>query len=444
MPSRKAFPGVMLMLLAAMGTTAVAQSATQPKSSPANEKVTAIRAANLIDGTAAQVRHNVLVVIKGNRIESVTNGGAPPADATVIDLPASVTVLPGLIDTHTHIFLQGEDPKVESYDDQLLKHPSSYRAARAAVAARRALEQGFTTLRDVETEGAGYGDVGIKEAINDGFIPGPRLLVVTRAISVTGGYPLEGYNPDIVVPKGAQLGDGPVELRKITRQQLENGADWIKVYMTHRSWVDKEGHLVSQPTLTVEELKAVVDEAHGQQKRVACHAYSGIGLHRALDGGCDSIEHGLSLDDAAIAQMLKQGTWFVPTLGVYYTDWSPENTPDGKRDRARANEHEVSFKKALKAGVKIAFGTDMGGIPWTEPIANEFGVMVKFGMSPMDAIKSATSSAANLLEMKGDIGVIAPGAFADIIAVQGDPLANIDALKNAMFVMKDGNVFRQK
>jgi imidazolonepropionase-like amidohydrolase len=444
MPSRKAFLGVMLMLLAAMGTTAVAQSATQPKSSPANEKVTAIRAANLIDGTAGQLRHNVLIVIKGNRIESVTNAGTPPSDATVIDLPASVTVLPGLIDTHTHIFLQGEDPKVESYDDQLLKHPSSYRAARAAVSARRALEQGFTTLRDVETEGAGYGDVGIKEAINDGFIPGPRLLVVTRAISVTGGYPLEGYNPDIVVPKGAQLGDGPVELRKITRQQLENGADWIKVYMTHRSWVDKEGHLVSQPTLTVEELKAVVDEAHGQQKRVACHAYSGIGLHRALDGGCDSIEHGLSLDDAAIAQMLKQGTWFVPTLGVYYTDWSPENTPDGKRDRARANEHEVSFKKALKAGVKIAFGTDMGGIPWTEPIANEFGFMVKFGMPPMDAIKSATSSAANLLEMKGDIGVLAPGAFADIIAVQGDPLANIDALKNATFVMKDGNVFRQK
>src|SRR5580765_4486835 len=443
MPSRKAFLGVMLMLLAAMGTTAVAQNATQQKNSPASEKVTTIRAANLIDGTAGQVRHNVLIVIKGNRIESVTNGGTPPADATVIDLPASVTVLPGLIDTHTHIFLQGEDPKVESYDDQLLKHPSSYRAARAAVAARRALEQGFTTLRDVETEGAGYGDVGIKEAINGGFIPGPRLLVATRAISVTGGCPLEGYNPDIVVPKGAQIGDGPVELRKITRQQLENGADWIKVYMTHRSWVDKEGHLVSQPTLTVEELKAVVDEAHGQQKRVACHAYSGIGLHRALDGGCDSIEHGLSLDDAAIAQMLKQGTWLVPTLGVYRTDWAPENTDDGKRDRARFNEHEVSFKKALKAGVKIAFGTDMGGIPWTEPIANEFDYMVKYGMSPMDAIKSATSAAANLLEMKGEVGVIAPGALADIVAVQGDPLANIEALKNVTFVVKDGKVFKQ-
>ena len=443
-PSQRPILSVVVVLLssAVFVASALAQSAGQPKS-PAAERVVAIRAASLIDGVAEQVRHNVLIVIKGNKIESVTDGGNPPAGATVINLPAGVTVLPGLIDTHTHIFLQGEDPAEGGYDVQLLKHPSSYRAARAAVAARRALEQGFTTLRDVETEGAGYGDVGIKEAINAGFIPGPRLLVVTRAISVTGGYPLEGYNPDVVVPKGAQLGDGPVQLRKIAREQLENGADWLKVYMTHRSWVDKQGHLVSQPTLTVEELKAVVDEAHGQQKKVACHAYSGIGLHRALDGGCDSIEHGLSLDDAAIAQMLKQGTWLVPTIGVYYTDWSPENTDDGKRDRARANEHEVSFKKALKAGVKIAFGTDMGGIPWTEPIANEFGFMVKFGMSPMDAIKSATSTAANLLEMKGDIGVIAPGAFADIVAVQGDPLANIEALKNATFVMKDGKVFKQ-
>ncbi|HLK52043.1 MAG TPA: amidohydrolase family protein, partial [Candidatus Angelobacter sp.] len=268
MPCRKASLMVFAMLSGIFATTALAQGAQQTKTSPAVEKVIAIRAASLIDGTAAQVRHNVLIVIKGNKIESVTEGGNPPAGATLINLPAGVTVLPGMIDTHTHIFLQGEDPAEGGYDVQLLKHPSSYRAARAAVAVRRALEQGFTTLRDLETEGAGYGDVGIKEAINDGFIPGPRMLVVTRAISVTGGYPLEGYNPDIVVPKGAQLGDGPVELRKITRQQLENGADWIKVYMTHRSWVDKAGHLVSQPTLTVEELKAVVDEAHGQQKRV--------------------------------------------------------------------------------------------------------------------------------------------------------------------------------
>jgi imidazolonepropionase-like amidohydrolase len=407
------------------------------------EKVVAIHAANLIDGSSSQVRHNVMIIVRGNKIESVTEGGASPNGAAVINFDASTTVLPGMIDAHTHIFLQGEDPAEGGYDVQLLKHPSSFRAARAVVAARRALEQGFTTIRDVETEGAGYGDLGIKEAINAGYIPGPRMFVATRAISVTGGYPLEGYNPDIVVPKGAQLGDGPVEMRKITRQQLENGADWIKVYMTHRSWVDKEGHLVSQPTLTTEELKAVTDEAHGQQHKVACHAYSGIGLHRALDGGCDSIEHGLALDDAAIAQMLKQGTWLVPTLGVYYLDNGPANTPEGQRDRARSGEHEVSFKKAVKAGVKIAFGTDIGGIPWTDPIAQEFGYMVKFGMSPMDAIKSATSRAAELLEMKGEIGVIAPGAYADIVAVTGDPLANVDALKSTSFVMKDGSVFKQ-
>ena len=415
----------------------------QESKSAAPEKTFAIHAANLIDGTSAQPRHNVLIVVKGNRIVSVSEGGKAPDGAEVIGFPANATVLPGLIDTHTHIFLQGEDPAEGGYDIQLLKYPISYRSARATVSVRRCLEQGFTTIRDVETEGAGYGDIGIKMAINNHFIPGPRIFASTRAISVTGGYPLEGYNPDIVVPKGAQLGDGPVELRKITREQLENGADWIKVYMTHRSWVDKEGHLVSQPTLTVEELKAVVDEAHGQQRKVACHSYGGIGMRRALDGGCDSIEHGLDLTDQDIAQMLKQGTWYVPTLGVYYTDWSAENTPEGQRDRARASVHEVSFKKALKAGVKIAFGTDMGGIPWTKSIADEFDYMVKFGMSPMDGIKAATSRAAELLDMKGELGVIAPGAYADIIAVPGDPLSNIDTLKQVNFVMKDGEVFKQ-
>jgi imidazolonepropionase-like amidohydrolase len=437
-------PSSLIALICLFVSTALAQKPQPAAAKATAEKLVVIQAANLIDGVSAQPRHNVQILIRGNRIESVSEGGAPPAGATVINLGQSVTVLPGLIDTHTHIFLQGEDPAEGGYDVQLLKHPSSFRAARATVSARRALEQGFTTLRDVETEGAGYGDVGIKEAINAGYIPGPRLFVVTRAISVTGGYPLEGYNPDVPLPKGAQLGDGPVEMRKITREQLENGADWIKVYMTHRSWVDKQGKLVAQPTLTVEELLAVTNEAHGQQKRVACHAYSGIGLHRALDGGCDSIEHGLSLDDTAIQQMVQHGVWYVPTLGVYYTDWSPENTPEGKRDRARANEHEVSFKKAMKAGVKIAFGTDMGGISWTEPIANEFGLMVKFGMSPMDAIKSATSHAAELLEMQGELGVIAPGALADVAAVQGDPLKSIEALKDVRFVMKDGSVFKQQ
>jgi len=417
-----------------------AYAAGQSSATPA---VSVIRAGVLVDGNGDRPRRDQVIVIRGNRIESVSEAANAriPEGASVIDL-SKETVLPGLIDSHTHIFLQGEDPAQGGYDANILTAPLALRAARATVAARRALEQGFTTLRDVETEGAGYGDVGIKQAIEGGYIPGPRLFVSTRAISTTGGYMLEGYAPELEMPKGAQIVDGPVAARKAAREQLDHGADWIKVYMTHRSWVGKNGELASQPTLTVEELRAVVDEAHGWGKKVACHAYSGIGLHRALDGGCDSIEHGLDLDDGAIAQMLKQGTWYVPTLAVYYTDWAAADTPGGQRDRLRASAHEVSFKKALKSGVKIVFGTDMGGIPWTEPIAQEFARMVEFGMQPMDAIQSATSRAAVMLEMGGKIGVIAPGAFADIIAVDGDPLHDIKKLESVEFVMKDGKVFK--
>ncbi len=419
-------------------------AAQQPPSSSA-AKVTVIRAGTLVDGKSDKPRHDQVIVIRENRIESVSDAASAkiPAGAAVIDL-SQATVLPGLIDSHTHIFLQGEAPDQGGYDANILNAPLALRAARATVACRRALEQGFTTLRDVETEGAGYGDVGIKQAIEGGYIPGPRLFISTRAISTTGGYMLEGYAPELDMPKGAQIIDGPVEARKAAREQLDHGADWIKVYMTHRSWVGKNGELVSQPTLTVDELRAIVDETHGWGKKVACHAYSGIGLHRALDGGCDSIEHGLDLDDAAVAQMLKQGTWYVPTLSPYYKDWAPADTPGGQRDRLRASVHEPSFKKALKAGVKIVFGTDMGGIPWTEPIAQEFSRMVDLGMSPMDAIQSATSRAATMLDMDGKLGVIAPGAYADITAVNADPLRDIKVLENVTFVMKDGQVFREK
>jgi imidazolonepropionase-like amidohydrolase len=185
-----------------------------------------------------------------------------------------------------------------------------------------------------------------------------------------------------------------------------------------------------------------VEEAHAWQKKVACHVYGGEGLRRALDGGCDSVEHGLDLDDASIQQMLKQGTWYVPTIAPYYYWWDPADTPSGKRDRARAELHEVSFKKALKAGVKIAYGTDAGSFQWTDSEAQEFPYMVKFGMTPMQAIQSATAKAAELLDMQGELGEIAPGAFADIIAVANDPLQDITALEHVGFVMKDGAVFK--
>jgi imidazolonepropionase-like amidohydrolase len=402
-----------------------------------------IRAALLIDGKSANPRAGAAVLVRDGLIAGIyeRDSNALPADAELIDL-GSATLLPGLIDTHTHIFLQGEVPAEGGYDVQLLRQPLALRAARAVVSVRRALEQGFTTLRDVETEGAGYGDIGIRQAIDGGYIPGPRLIVVTRAISTTGGYSLEGYAPEITVPKGAQLIDGPVEARKAAREQLDAGADWLKVYMTHRSWLDADGNLVSQPTLTQEELHAVVDEAHGWRRKVACHAYNGIGLQRALDGGCDSIEHGLEITDTQIAQMVRQGTWYVPTLAVYYTDWDPADTATGRRDRKRAAVHGVSFRKALQAGVKIAFGTDVGGFPWSEPIAEEFGREVEFGMTPMQAIQSATSRAAELLGLEGTIGVIAPGAAADLVAVRGNPADDVGALKQVLFVMKAGKTFK--
>jgi len=431
---------LLLLIIFTTGASALAGAQANVDVAP----LTVITAANLFDGK--QVTHDRAILIRGNRIVAVAGLDHPDARnaATRVTFGPDAMVMPGMIESHTHIFLQGEDPADGGYDANLLYGGISFRAARATMALRRALDQGFTTIRDVETEGAGYGDVELKHAVEKGYIPGPRMFVVTRAISTTGGYPLEGYAPEIQpdLPKGAQLIDGPIEARKAAREQLDNGADWLKVYMTHRSWLDRNGNLMSQPTLTLEEISAIVDEAHGWGKKVACHAYNGVGLQRALDGKCDSIEHGLELTDANVAQMVRQGTWYCPTLSVYYGGWAPENTPQGKRDRKRASLHDPSFQKALRAGVKIVFGTDVGGFSWSDPIAQEFPRMVALGMSPADALVSATSRPAEMLDMAGQLGVVAPGAFADVIAVSGDPTRDIGALNNVRFVMKDGKVWK--
>lgn len=398
-----------------------------------------IRAGKLIDTHSGQVLADQVIVIQGDRVVSVSPASQTqiPAGVKAIDL-SRATVLPGLIDAHTHIFLTGESHG--RYDEQLLKESWQFRTIEAVLNVKRDLEAGFTTMRDVETEGAMYSDVDVRNAIDRGMIPGPRLQVATRALSTTGGYPLEGYSPEVRVPSGVQNADSPDEARKAVREQIKYGADLIKIYGTHKFHFSPDGKLVSIPTFTLDEIKAIVDEAHSEGEKVACHAYGGAGLHRCIDGGVDSIEHGLDLDDASLDKMLQKGIYLVPTLYVY--EFEPEEDlamSGGKTTRARI--HEVSFRKALAKGVKIAFGTDAGPFPHGTQ-AKEFEYMVRFGMSPLMAIESATMEAAVLMGWGDRIGSIEPGKYADIIAVEGDPLSDITQLERVKFVMKGGQVVR--
>jgi imidazolonepropionase-like amidohydrolase len=384
------------------------------------ETIYLLKPARVFDGESAQLHDDWSVLVRGQKIEAAGPNITAPSGAQVINLPG-LTLMPGLIEAHSHILLH---PYTETvWNDQVAHESLSLRVARATNHLRNTLQAGFTTIRDLGTEGAGYADVGLKQAVEQGIIPGPRMIVVTRAIVATGSYGPKGYASEWRVPQGAEEADGVDSLTRVVRDQIGHGADWIKVYADYR-W----GTQGAAPTFSLDELKLAVETAKSANVPVAAHATTTEGMRRAALAGVETIEHGDGGTAEVFRLMKERGIALCPTLTIVST--------------ANAERKKAVFKLALAEGVTIASGSDVGVFAHGDN-ARELEMMVQFGMPLVDALRSATSVNARVLHMSDKIGAVKPGLFADVIAVDGDPTRDVGALRKVRFVMKGGQIFKQ-
>jgi imidazolonepropionase-like amidohydrolase len=423
-----------LWSLAGLALALLSLAAAAPEPAP---RIVAVRAGRLIDGQGGPPIRDAVILIQGDRVTAAGPGLAIPAGAEVIDL-SKKTVLPGLIDCHTHLTQQSGD-----YYEDLFRRSPIDKAIVAPVYARRTLEAGFTTVRDVGA--AEFIDVALRNAINRGDVPGPRMLVATLAVGSTGGHnDLSGFSPYLRFDNFSGVADGPAEIRKLIRLEVKNGADWIKVMAT--GGVLSEEESVGGPQYSQEELDTVVSEAAMWGKKVAAHAHGTEGIKRAARAGVASIEHGGLIDDEGIALLKQKGIYLVPDI---YTDEYILAEADHlglppkmiEKEKELRKHQLTNWKRAIAAGVKLAFGTDAGVYPHGQN-AKQFHSLLELGLTPAQVIRMATANAADLIGWSDRVGTLTPGHYADLIAVDGDPLSDVTELERVRFVMKGGVVVK--